>query len=138
MKRRAFIAGLGSAAAWPVVARGQQPKKAPLLGVLWPNPPSRFEIIRQGLMDLGYVEGKNIRFEFRWAEGALDQLPEMAQDLVRVPVDLIITLGRQPHWQQNVPHEQFLSSLLLWAIHWQVAWWLVSRDQAEISPVPPE
>jgi ABC-type uncharacterized transport system substrate-binding protein len=93
VRRRAFLAGLGGAAAWPVVARGQQPKKAPLIGVLWPNPPSRFEIIRQGLMDLGYVEGKNIRFEFRWAEGALDQLPEMAQDLVRVPVDLIITLG---------------------------------------------
>jgi len=93
MKRRAFIAGLGVAAAWPLVAQGQQPKKAPLIGVLWPNPPSRFEFIRQGLMDLGYVEGKNIRFEFRWAEGALDQLPEMAQDLVRVPVDLIVTLG---------------------------------------------
>ena len=46
-----------------MVARGQQPKKAPVIGVLWPNPPSRFEIIRQGLMDLGYVEGKNIRFD---------------------------------------------------------------------------
>src|SRR5215475_7822988 len=93
MKRRAFIAGLGGAAAWPLVARGQQPKKAPLIGVLWPNPQSRFEIIRQGLADLGYVEGKNIRFEFRWAEGALDQIPEMARDLVRLSVDLIITLG---------------------------------------------
>jgi putative tryptophan/tyrosine transport system substrate-binding protein len=93
MKRRAFIAGLGSAAAWPLVAQGQQRKKAPLIGVLWPNPPSRFEIIRQGLADLGYVESKNIRFEFRWAEGALDQIPEMARDLVRLPVDLMITLG---------------------------------------------
>jgi putative tryptophan/tyrosine transport system substrate-binding protein len=91
--RRTFIAALGSAAAWPLVALGQQPKKAPLIGVLWPNPPSRFEVIRQGLKDLGYVEGKNIRFEIRWAEGALDQLSEMAQDLVRAPVDLIITLG---------------------------------------------
>lgn len=61
--------------------------------MLWPNPPSQFEPIRQGLKDLGYVEGKNIRFEFRWAEGALDKLPEMALDLVRIPVDLIVTLS---------------------------------------------
>jgi putative ABC transport system substrate-binding protein len=92
-KRRAFIAGLGGAATWAMVARAQQIKKTPLIGVLWPNPPSQFEPIRQELMDLGYVEGKNIRFEFRWAEGALDQLPEMVQDLVRLPVDLIVTLG---------------------------------------------
>jgi putative tryptophan/tyrosine transport system substrate-binding protein len=45
------------------------------------------------LVELSYVEGKNIRFEFRWAEGALDRLSELAQDLFRLPVDLIITLG---------------------------------------------
>ena len=61
--------------------------------MLWPNPPSQFEPIRQGLKDLGYVEGKNIRFEFRWAEGALDKLPEMALDLVSIPVDLIVTVS---------------------------------------------
>ncbi len=93
MKRREFITLLGSAAAvWPLAASAQS-KKVPVIGVLWPNPPAQFEFIRQGLVDLGYVEGKNIRFEFRWAEGALDRLPELAQELVRLPVDLIITLA---------------------------------------------
>jgi putative tryptophan/tyrosine transport system substrate-binding protein len=93
MRRREFIAGLGGAAAWPAVARGQQSKKIPVIGVLWPNPPSQFDFMRQGLTELGYIEGKNIRFEFRWAQGKLDQLPELAQDLVRIPVDLIVTLA---------------------------------------------
>src|SRR5262245_60736801 len=94
MRRREFIVTLGSAAAvWPLAARAQQSRKVPLIGVLWPNPPSQFEFIRQGLADLGYVEGKNINFEFRWAEGALDKLPELAMELVRIPVDLIVTLA---------------------------------------------
>jgi putative ABC transport system substrate-binding protein len=93
MDRRTFVAGLGSVAAWPLVARAQRVPGIPRIGVLWPNPPAQFEFIRRPLVELGYVEGKNIRFEFRWAEGALDQLPEMAQDLVRLPVNLIITLG---------------------------------------------
>ncbi len=94
MRRRNFIKVIaGSAAAWPLAARAQQSRRVPLIGVLWPNPPSRFEFIRQGLADLGYVEGKNIRYEFRWAEGAIDKLPELALDLVRIPVDLLITLA---------------------------------------------
>ena len=94
MRRRDFIKVIaGSAIGWPLAARAQPSKKVPVIGVLWPNPPAQFEFIRQGLVDLGYVEGKNIRFEFRWAEGALDRLPELAQDLVHFPVDLIITLA---------------------------------------------
>jgi putative ABC transport system substrate-binding protein len=93
MKRREFVVTLGMAAAWPLASRAQQPKKIPLIGVLWPNPPAQFEFIRQPLADLGYIEGKNIRFEFRWAEGALDKLPELATELVRIPVDLMITLA---------------------------------------------
>ncbi len=94
MNRRNFIKVIGgSAAAWPLAAPAQQSKKVPLIGVLWPNPPSQFEFMRQGLADLGYVEGKNIRFEFRWAEGMLGKLPELALDLVGIPVDLLITLA---------------------------------------------
>jgi putative ABC transport system substrate-binding protein len=94
MRRRDFIKAIATTVAcWPLVAHAQKPLRAPLIGVLWPNPPSQFEPIRQGLKDLGYVEGKNIGFEFRWAEGALDKLPEMAFDLVHIPVDLIVTLS---------------------------------------------
>jgi putative ABC transport system substrate-binding protein len=94
--RRDLIKAIaGSAFGWPLAARAQQTNKMPIVGVLWPNPLSQFEPIRQGLKDLGYVEGKNIRFEFRWGEGALDKLPEMALDLVRIPVDLIVTLAPQ-------------------------------------------
>jgi len=94
MRRREFIKVVaGSAAAWPLAAYAQKPAKSAVIGVLWPNPPSQFEPIRQRLKELGHVEGKNIRFEFRWAEGALDKLPEMALELVQIPVDLIITLA---------------------------------------------
>ena len=62
---------------------------------MWPNPPAMFDFMRQGLKDFGYVEGQNIVFEFRWAEGKLDQLPEMATELVRLQVDVIVTLAPQ-------------------------------------------
>ena len=96
MKRRTFITLLGgAAAAWPLAAHAQQGKKIPRIGVLWPNPPATFDFLQQGLKDFGYVEGRNIAFEFRWAEGALDKLPEMAAELVRLQVDVIVTLAPQ-------------------------------------------
>jgi putative ABC transport system substrate-binding protein len=108
MKRREFITLLGAAAVWPVGARAQQAKKIPRIGVLWPNPPATFEFMRQGLKDFGYVEGRNIGFEFRWAEGKLDQLPELAADLIRLHVDVIVTLAPQAtlaakHATQTIP-----------------------------------
>jgi putative tryptophan/tyrosine transport system substrate-binding protein len=99
MQRRDFITLLGGAVAasllWPRAVRAQQSKKVPRIGVLWPNPPATFEFMRQGLKDFGYVEGQNIGFEFRWAEGRLDQLPELAAELVRLQVDVIVTLAPQ-------------------------------------------
>ena len=116
VRRRDFIKAIAaSAAVWPLAAHAQKPVKTPLIGVLWPNPPSQFEPIRQGLKDLGYIEGKNIRFEFRWAEGAVDKLPEMALDLVHIPVDLC---HHQPLWRPSAPREQSPSSSLPWAIRW--------------------
>jgi putative ABC transport system substrate-binding protein len=91
--RRKFIATLGSAAAWPLTARAQQPK-VPTIGALVIgniNPEQFWREFRQGLRDLGYVEGQNIRFEFRSAEGHLERLPELAAELVRLKVDIIIT-----------------------------------------------
>ena len=94
MRRREFITLIGGAAVGsPLAARAQQVKKIPRIGVLWPNPPATFEFMRQGLRDFGYVEGQNINFEFRWAQGKLDELPEMASELVRLQVDLIVTLA---------------------------------------------
>jgi putative ABC transport system substrate-binding protein len=93
--RRDVMAALGGAVAWPVVARAQAVIKTPRIGVLWPNPPATFEFLRRGLKERGYSEGQNIRFEFRWAEGKLDQLPELARELVGIPVDVIVTLAPQ-------------------------------------------
>jgi putative tryptophan/tyrosine transport system substrate-binding protein len=77
------------------VARAQQQTRIPRIGVLWPNPPTTFEALRHGLRDLGYHEGQNVAFEFRWAEGKLDQLAELAAELVRLKVDVIVTLAPQ-------------------------------------------
>src|SRR5882724_12866343 len=94
IERRKFLATLGSAAAaWPLAARAQQPK-VPTIGALVIgniSPEQFWREFRQGLRDLGYVEGQNIRFEFRSAEGHLDRLPELAAELVRLKVDIIVT-----------------------------------------------
>src|SRR5712692_9135302 len=94
MDRREFIGTLaGGLLAAPFVTEAQQSKKIPRVGVLWPNPPATFEPFRQGLKDRGYAEGQNVTFEYRWAEGKLDQLPELAGELVRLKVDIILTLA---------------------------------------------
>jgi putative tryptophan/tyrosine transport system substrate-binding protein len=92
MRRREFIALLGGAASWPLAALAQQPK-VPTIGALVIgniSPEQFWREFRQGLRDLGYVEGQNIRFEFRSAEGHLDRLPELAAELVRLKVDIIV------------------------------------------------
>jgi putative ABC transport system substrate-binding protein len=95
MRRREFITLIGGAAtAWPLVARAQQPK-VPRVGALYiglADAESFKNEIREGLRDSGYVEGRNIAFEFRSAEGKLDRLPELAAELVRLKVDVIVAL----------------------------------------------
>jgi putative ABC transport system substrate-binding protein len=92
VKRREFITLLGAAAAWPIAGYAQQPGKIFRIGFLgfgsaanWAN---RIEALHGGLRDLGYVDGKNIVIEFRWTE-AIEQLPELATELVRMNVDVI-------------------------------------------------
>ena len=92
MKRRAFVAAMAAAALAPRAARAQQ-RRIPLIGVLWPNPPATFEDIRAGLRDLGYIEGRNIAFEYRWAQGGVEELPRLAKELVDLKVDVIVTLA---------------------------------------------
>jgi len=95
VKRRAFITLLGGAAAWPLAARGQQSTKLPRIGILWPNPLTTsghfVDAFRQGLGELGYVDGQNMTIEFRTAEGRMERLPDLAAELVRLPVDVILT-----------------------------------------------
>jgi len=109
MKRQEFITLVGGAAVvWPLTGRAARVNKTPRIGVLWPNPPATFEFMRQGLKDFGYVEGRNIDFQYQWAEGKLDHLPELAAELVRLQVDVIITLAPQAtvaaqHATQTIP-----------------------------------
>ena len=80
-----------------VIAEAQQPKKVPRIGFLSTTPALSaplLEAFRQGLRELGYVEGKNIVFEFRYAEEKLDRLPELAAELVRLKVDVIVAAQR--------------------------------------------
>ena len=97
MQRRDFIKVIaGSAVAWPLAARARRPAKS-VIGFLSMASPSTFtsriEGFRQGLRDFGYVEGTNITVEYRWAEGRYERLPELAAELVRSNVDLIVTHG---------------------------------------------
>jgi putative tryptophan/tyrosine transport system substrate-binding protein len=96
IRRREFIAGLGSAAAWPVAARAQG-TAIPVIGVLGsasPEPSAdRLLAFRQGLSDTGYVVGRNVALDFRWAYDQYDRLPGLAVDLVGRQVSLIVAMG---------------------------------------------
>ena len=94
MRRREFITLIGgAAAAWPL-STGAQPARVPRVGVLTPAQSDAtpvFNGLRKGLRDLGYIEGQTIILEFRPARGNLDALPGLAAELVRLPVDVIVT-----------------------------------------------
>jgi putative tryptophan/tyrosine transport system substrate-binding protein len=99
MQRREFIAGLGSAAAWPVVARAQQ-RALPVIGFLsGQSADHEFNSLRgpflQGLKETGYVEGQSVAVEYRWAENQPDRLLALAADLVRIRVAVIVASGIQ-------------------------------------------
>jgi putative ABC transport system substrate-binding protein len=92
-----FFAAVVMLVGWEGLAQAQQPAKVWKIGVLVSDSPSfnspRAEGLRQGLRELGYEEGKNITFEYRYAEGKLNRLPELATELVRAKVDLIVVGG---------------------------------------------
>ena len=96
-----FVALLAFASlAAPTLADAQQPPKVSRIGWLSPGSPTshadRLNAFRQGLRELGYVEGQNIAIEYRWAEGEFDRLPDLAADLVRLQVDVIVTAATPP------------------------------------------
>jgi putative ABC transport system substrate-binding protein len=98
MRRREFIAGLGSAAAWPLVARTQQPAM-PVVGGLYSgpaHPPKLKEAFLQSLRQQGYIDGRNVTIEDRFADNQYDRLPALASDLVGRSVSVIVAYGFMP------------------------------------------
>jgi putative tryptophan/tyrosine transport system substrate-binding protein len=100
MKRREFITLIGSTvASWPLSARAQEPVM-PVIGFLGAPSPMTYTryvaALHQGLKEAGYVEGQNVRFEYRWAEGHYDRLSELATDLVSQGVAVVIPIGGAP------------------------------------------
>jgi putative ABC transport system substrate-binding protein len=99
MRRRDFIAGLGGAAAWPVVVRAQQ-AAMPMVGFIdgtsGDTSPDRVRAFRKGLGETGFVEGRNVTVEYHWLEGQFDRLPALMADLVRRRVAVIATPGQAP------------------------------------------
>ena len=100
MERREFITLLGGVAAWPLAARAQQVGKIPRIGYLSPGsaspgPLAYHDEFQRGLRELGYVEGRNIVIEYRFAEGKFDRLDQLAAELVRLNVDIIVSVVTQ-------------------------------------------
>src|SRR5258708_36874787 len=95
MRRREFSALVGgTVAAWPFAASAEQPAKVPRVGILSPAPnetAATLTAFREGIRDLGYVEGQTIELDFRLSKGIMDVLPALAAELVRIPVNVIVT-----------------------------------------------
>ena len=115
MKRREFITLLGgAAAAWPLAARAQQPAKLPTIGFLGASTPSAMSqwvaAFVQRLRELGWIEGRTVAIEYRWAEGRSERFAEIAAEFVRLKVDVIVTAGPHQSSRQSRRHRSSRSS----------------------------
>ena len=98
MKRRTFIAGLGGVAAWPLAARAQQGNRVRRIGVLLPGVESALSnplvsAFTQALAALGWIDGRNVRMDLRWAGGDTNRMRALAQELVGLQPDIFVTAG---------------------------------------------
>jgi putative ABC transport system substrate-binding protein len=100
MKRREFITLVGGAVAWPLAAHSQQPGKLPTIGFLGPTTAAAMKpwvaAFVQRLHELGWIEGRTVAIEYRWAEGRTGRFAEIANELVRLKVDIIVTYASAP------------------------------------------
>ena len=135
MDRRAFIGGFaGGLLAWPLAATAQQPGKVPVVGVLNISPgPRSFTVdtARQGLRDLGYIDGQTIVWEVRFAGGKPEAYPAFAADLVRRKVDVLLVAARRPSGRrqmQPVPSQ-------LWHSTWRATLLALGSRAASRGPV---
>jgi putative ABC transport system substrate-binding protein len=100
MKRREFITLLAGAAAWPVAVRAQQPTKLPTIGYLGAGSPATQSqwaaAFVQRLRQRGWIEGRDVAIEYRWAEGRDERFAEIAAEFVRLGVDVIVTYATPP------------------------------------------
>jgi putative ABC transport system substrate-binding protein len=103
MKRRAFIAGLGGAAAWPLVGRAQQPEQMRRIGVFMPYPANnaqaqaRNAAFLQGLQQLGWIVGRNVQIDYRWSTGDAGDRRKDAAELIALTPEVILTSGSFGH-----------------------------------------
>ena len=99
MRRREFIVSIGAAAMWPALARARKPT-VPVIGFMSGRSPDEFQHLvaafHQGLGEAGFVEGKNVAVEYRWALGQYDRLPALAADLVKRRVAVLAAVGGDP------------------------------------------
>ena len=97
MRRREFITALGGAAAWPLAAGAQQGARVPTVGFLSTGMPSShghlLAALVQRLRELGWIDGRTVAIEVRWAEGLFERFAEIAAEFVRLKVDIIVTAG---------------------------------------------
>src|SRR5262249_31608735 len=97
LNRRAFVTLLSGAAAWPLTARGQQTGKLPTIGFLGQSTPSAMRqwiaAFVQRLRELGWIEGRTVAIEYRWAEGRDERYVQIAAEFVRLKVDIVVTSG---------------------------------------------